>query len=124
MTDTRATLAGARRLQMVGFLKRSLEAPLLAPVRESYANGTPIPWVRVHSLPDYVFFNHSSHVNAGVSCVSCHGRVDQMIEVKQVEPLSMLWCLECHRNPAARIRRREFAANRISPPTDCSGCHR
>ena len=119
-------------------------SPLLAPVRESYANGTPIQWVRVHRLPDYVFFNHSSHVNAGVSCVSCHGRVDQMIEVKQVEPLNMLWCLDCHRNPAPRIRPREFvtklgwtpdrdpaaigreliAANRIAPPTDCSGCHR
>jgi hypothetical protein len=100
--------------------------------------------VRVHRLPDYVYFNHSAHVNAGVSCVSCHGRVDQMIEVKQVEPLNMLWCLDCHRNPAARIRPREFVtrlgwtpdrdpaaigrelidANRIAPPTDCSGCHR
>lgn len=119
-------------------------SPLLAPVRESYANGTPIAWVRVHRLPDFVYFNHSAHVNAGVSCVSCHGRVDQMIEVKQVEPLSMLWCLECHRNPATRIRPRELvtkmgwqpdrdpaeigreliAANRISPPTNCSGCHR
>jgi hypothetical protein len=116
----------------------------LAPVRESYANGTPIPWVRVHRLPDFVFFNHSAHVGAGVSCVSCHGRVDQMIEVKQVEPLNMAWCLECHRDPASRIRPREFvtrlgwkpdrdpaaigqelvAANRISPPTNCSGCHR
>ena len=103
-----------------------------------------MPWVRVHRLPDFVYFNHSAHVTSGVSCVSCHGRVDQMIEVKAVEPLNMAWCLDCHRNPAPRIRPREFvtdlawkpdrdpaeigrelvAANRIAPPTNCSGCHR
>jgi hypothetical protein len=116
----------------------------LAPVRESYAQGTPIPWVRVHRLPDFVYFNHSAHVAAGVSCVSCHGRVDQMIEVKQVQPLHMAWCLDCHRDPASRIRPPELVtkldwvperdpaeigreiirARGISPPTDCSGCHR
>ena len=120
------------------------ESPALAPVRESYATGRPIAWVRVHRLPDFVFFNHSAHVSAGVSCVSCHGRIDQMIEVKEVEPLNMAWCLDCHRNPAPRIRPRELvtklgwqpergalelgrelvAANRIAPPTNCSGCHR
>jgi hypothetical protein len=120
------------------------ESPLLRPVRESWAGGDPIPWVRVHQLPDYVYFNHAAHVSAGVSCVSCHGRVDQMVEVRQVEPLSMAWCLECHRNPAPSIRPREFvtrldwrpdgdpaetgrrlvAANQIQPPVNCSGCHR
>ena len=120
------------------------QSAALAPVRESYASGKPIPWVRVHRLPDFVFFNHSAHINAGVSCVSCHGRVDQMIEVKQVEPLNMAWCLDCHRNPAPKIRPRELvtnlgwtpdrdpveigralvARNQISPPTNCSGCHR
>ena len=65
------------------------QSPLLTRIRESYATGEPVPWVKVHKLPDYVYFNHSAHLSAGVSCVSCHGRVDQMIEVKQVQPLSM-----------------------------------
>ncbi len=120
------------------------QSALLEPVRESYATDKPIPWVRVHKLPDYVYFNHAAHLNAGVSCVSCHGRIDQMAEVRQVKPLSMAWCLECHRNPAANIRPREqvtnlawqpdrdpaeigrelIARNNIHPPTNCSGCHR
>ncbi len=120
------------------------DSPLLQPVRESYATGRPIPWVHIHKLPDYVYFNHSAHLSAGVSCVTCHGRVDQMIRVKQVEPLNMTWCMDCHRNPAPNIRPRELvtrldwkpdgdpveigrkliAANSIHPPTNCSGCHR
>lgn len=120
------------------------ESPLLAKVRASYKTGQPVEWVKIHKVPDYVFFNHSAHVNAGVSCVSCHGRVDQMIEVKQVQPLSMGWCVDCHRNPAARIRPTELVTNlawtpdrdpaeigreliaqkKIAPPVNCSGCHR
>ncbi len=120
------------------------QSPQLTLVRESYATGQPIPWVKVHRLPDYVYFNHQAHVTAGVSCVSCHGRVDQMIEVKQVQPLNMGWCLDCHRNPAANIRPVEYvtkldwtpdrdpveigreliAQKHIHPPTNCSGCHR
>lgn len=120
------------------------KSALLAPVREAYETGKPLEWVKVHSLPDYVYFNHSAHVTVGVSCVSCHGRVDQMAEVKQVEPLSMAWCLDCHRNPASRIRPPEFVtkldwqpqgdpaaygaqvikAKGINPPQSCSGCHR
>ena len=116
----------------------------LQKVRESYATGESIPWVKIHKLPDYVFFNHSAHVTAGVSCVSCHGRIDQMIEVKEVQPLNMAWCLECHRNPAPNLRPVEFvtklgwvpdrdpveigkeiiAAKHINPPQNCSGCHR
>jgi hypothetical protein len=120
------------------------QSELLQPVRDSYATGQPIPWVRIHKLPDYVYFNHQAHVGAGVSCLSCHGRVDQMAEVRQVKPLSMAWCLECHRNPAPNVRPRELvtkldwtpdrdpaeigreliAKNHIHPPTNCSGCHR
>jgi hypothetical protein len=120
------------------------DSPLLQPVRESYASGQPVPWVRIHRLPDYVYFNHASHVTAGVSCVSCHGRVDQMLEVRLVQPLSMAWCLDCHRNPASAVRPRGLvtkldwqpdrdpaqigrelvAANHIHPPVNCSGCHR
>lgn len=120
------------------------QSPRLAKVRESYASGTPIEWVRVHQLPDFVFFNHQAHVTAGVSCVSCHGRIDQMIEVKQLKPLNMAWCLDCHRNPAPNIRPVEHVTNLawtpdrdpaaigheimkargINPPQHCSGCHR
>ena len=80
------------------------KSPKLQIVRDSYASGEAIAWVKVHRLPDYVYFNHRAHVSVGVSCVSCHGRVDQMVEVRQVQPLSMAWCLECHRNPAPNIR--------------------
>lgn len=120
------------------------DSPLLQPVRDSYASGRPVEWVRVHRLPDYVYFSHRAHLAAGVSCVSCHGRIDQMAEVKQVKPLTMAWCLECHRDPAPNIRPRELvtkldwkpegdpaalgreliAKNDIHPPTNCSGCHR
>lgn len=120
------------------------QSPLLEPVRQSYATGQPIPWVKVHRLPDYVYFNHQVHVTAGVSCVSCHGRVDQMAEVMQMQPLTMAWCLDCHRNPAPNIRPAEFVtkldwtpegdpaelgmkiikAKGIKPPENCSGCHR
>jgi formate-dependent nitrite reductase cytochrome c552 subunit len=78
--------------------------PRLAIVRESAATGRPIPWVQVHITPDYVYFNHSVHVARGISCVECHGRVDQMDEVYHAKPFSMSFCLNCHRNPAAHIR--------------------
>ena len=76
----------------------------LALVRDSYATGKPIPWVQIHRMPDYVYFNHSVHVNRGVSCVECHGQINQMDEVGQAKPLNMTYCLECHRDPAARLR--------------------
>src|SRR3954471_18809482 len=76
----------------------------LAPVRASAKNGTPIPWVQIHKLPDYAYFNHSVHVNRGVSCVECHGRVDKMDEVFHAQPFSMSFCLDCHRDPAAKVR--------------------
>lgn len=80
-------------------------SPLLEPVRRSWATSTPIPWQRVHNLPDFVFFNHAIHVNRGIGCVVCHGRVDRMPRVYQVAPLTMGWCLDCHRFP------RDFLAN-------------
>ncbi len=78
--------------------------PKLALVRESASTGKPIPWVQIHKTPDYVYFNHSVHVNRGVSCVECHGQVNQMDEVRHAKPLSMAFCLECHRDPASRLR--------------------
>jgi hypothetical protein len=76
----------------------------LALVRESATTGEPIPWVQIHKMPDYVYFNHSAHVNRGVSCVECHGRIDLMDEVYHKKPLSMSYCLNCHRDPAGRVR--------------------
>ena len=78
--------------------------PRLSLVRESAATGKPIPWVQVHKVPDYVYFNHSVHVNRGVSCVHCHGQVNKMDEVRHEKSLSMTFCLDCHRNPAPNLR--------------------
>jgi Cytochrome c7 and related cytochrome c len=79
-------------------------AQLLEPVRSSWNTGKSIPWTRVHDLPDYVFFNHEIHVNKGVGCESCHGRVDEMPLMYQQNTLQMEWCLDCHRNPAKNLR--------------------
>lgn len=111
-------------------------------IRDSYENDEPIEWVRVHNLPDYSYFDHSIHVNVGVGCESCHGRVDRMEVITQKEPLSMSWCLDCHRAPEEHLRPvqevttmgyepenqqeqgRELVAKRnINPPTDCQSCH-
>jgi hypothetical protein len=118
----------------------------LAPLRASYATGRSVEWIKVHDLADFVYFNHSAHVRRGVGCVECHGRIDTMEVVHQVERLSMGWCLECHRNPDTHLRPPELvtqmdwnppggqtradygrklrADNRINPPQDCSSCHR
>ena len=78
--------------------------PRLALVRESAASGKPIPWVQIHKVPDFVYFNHSVHVNRGISCVECHGQINQMEEVYHARELSMSFCLTCHRDPAAKVR--------------------
>jgi hypothetical protein len=123
--------------------KVKTESPKLALLRERAADDRPIPWVRVHSLPDHVYFDHSAHVTAGVGCSSCHGRVDQMARVVQKAPLTMGWCLSCHRDPAPSLRAatemtkmdwqppavaaaeaRTSNGRLARPPVHCSGCHR
>lgn len=119
------------------------DSPKLAKVRESWNTGKPIEWVNVHMLPEYAKFPHHSHLNAGVGCVECHGRVDQMAVVTQTQPLSMGWCLECHRNPAPHLRPKDEITNMaydakaagydpaqdphrtmaVEPPEHCSACH-
>ena len=79
-------------------------AQLLEPVRASWATGQSLPWTRVHDLPDYVYFSHEIHVNKGMGCSTCHGRVDQMPLMYAENTLQMEWCLDCHRNPAKNIR--------------------
>ena len=119
------------------------ESLKLVRVRQSWATGEPIEWVKVHHVPDYAHFSHAIHVNNGVGCETCHGRIDQMEVVAQQEPLSMGWCLECHRQPELWLRpnneittmgyvqpadfiERNLERVRmegIEPPTSCSACH-
>jgi hypothetical protein len=80
------------------------DSPYLEPVRASFRTGEPIVWNRVHRVPDYVYFNHSIHVNKGVGCETCHGRVDQMPLIRRVATLEMQWCVDCHRNPLPNLR--------------------
>ena len=95
------------------------DAPVLAPVRESWATGKPLRWNRVHDLPDYVYFNHSIHVQKGVACVTCHGRVDQMPLMAKQHTLYMRWCVDCHRAPEKYLRPREQVFNmRYEPPVN------
>jgi len=121
------------------------DAPVLEPVRESWATGKPLHWTRVHQLPDYVFFNHSIHIKNGVACQSCHGRVDEMPLMAKSENLMMRWCLNCHHSPENRLRPpgEVFAMKDVNEPErdldprrallsksqtvrleDCSTCHR
>ena len=87
------------------------DSPMLAPVRESLAKNEPIRWNLVHDLPDYAYFNHAIHVNKGVGCASCHGRVDQMPLIWKHAPLTMEWCLSCHREPERHLRPKEEIFN-------------
>jgi hypothetical protein len=93
-------------------------ASMLEPVRQSYATGKPLVWTRVHRLPDFVHFNHSIHVNKGVGCASCHGRIDKMPLTYQASPLTMDWCISCHRNPEKFVRPRDQVFNMAYEPSD------
>ncbi len=119
-------------------------SPFLEPVRASLRDDRPLRWLRVHDLPDFVYFNHSVHVKKGVGCATCHGRVDKMPLMYQENTLQMEWCLDCHRNPEKYVRPREavfqmdyepstdqIALGRrlvkeydIQSLTSCSTCHR
>lgn len=121
-----------------------VNSPSLEPVRESFRSGRSIEWTRVHDLPDFAYFNHSIHVNKGVGCSTCHGRVDRMPLVWQEKSLHMEWCVDCHRHPEQYVRPREEVFNmeyqpppdqtalglqlvkeyRIQSLTSCSTCHR
>lgn len=119
----------------------------LEPVRQAYSTDTSIRWVKVHRLPDYVYFNHSIHISKGVGCSTCHGQVNQMPLMFQASNLEMQWCLDCHRHPENALRPRDQVFNmdwkapanqaeigkklmverKVLPPaqlTSCSTCHR
>jgi hypothetical protein len=94
-------------------------APPLEPVRESYRTGKSIQWTRVHDLPQFVYFDHSIHIHQGVGCAECHGRIDQMPLTYQAAPLTMQWCLNCHRNPEMHVRPRDRVFDMdYNPPHD------
>jgi hypothetical protein len=100
------------------------EAPMLQPVRQSLATGTPLKWNRVNDLPDFVYFNHSIHVAKGIGCSTCHGRIDQMPLTRRAQTLYMQWCLECHRAPQNFVRPRSEIYNmawRAPPDQDSLG---
>jgi hypothetical protein len=94
------------------------KSPYLSEVRQALFQDRPIAWVRVHNLPDFVYFNHSIHVNTGVGCVTCHDRVDQMGAIEQVAPLTMAWCLDCHRNPEPNLRPAEAITSMTWKPPE------
>jgi hypothetical protein len=96
-----------------------VDSPMLEPVRASFRTNRSIRWIKVHDLPDFVYFNHSIHVNKGVGCVSCHGRIDLMNLTWQENSMQMEWCLNCHRHPEQYLRPREQVFNMTwTPPTD------
>ena len=121
------------------------DADVLKPLHESARTGIPIAWQRVHTLPDFVFFDHSVHVAKGVACYECHGRIDQMPLTWRAQPLQMQWCLGCHRDPTPHLHAHQDVFRMPPPPvsaqdsqqlaqlmhlesrqrlTDCSTCHR
>jgi len=95
------------------------EAPMLAPVRDSWDSGKPLNWTRVNDLPDFVYFNHSIHVNKGIGCVTCHGQVDDMPLMMKAQTLHMKWCLQCHKAPEKFIRPQDKVTDmRWTPETN------
>ena len=142
----RASQFGIRHFCTIGLNPKEANNPKLAAVRESWQSGNPVDWVKIHQVPDFAYFNHSVHVNRGISCVSCHGQVNHMDVVYQKEPLSMGWCLNCHRHPENNLRpvsqvfnldwkpgtgqsQEQFGLDlkkqwNINPPQTCEGCHR
>lgn len=96
-----------------------VDAPMLQPVRHSLATQQPLRWARVNQVPDFVFFNHSIHVQKGIGCSTCHGRVDQMPLTWKAHSLYMRWCLDCHEAPEKQIRPKDQIFNmQWQPPAD------
>jgi len=98
------------------------DKPEIILLKQYFDEGKPIPWKRIHRVPEYAYFNHSVHVNKGIDCASCHGPVEQMDIVKQVHPFTMGACLDCHRNPNERMP--EIKIKVEMGPENCNACHR
>jgi hypothetical protein len=106
------------------------DSPYIKQITQAYVEGKPIEWVRVHELPDYVYFPHKRHVAKGVSCQTCHGQVQEMDRVSQFAPLTMGWCMECHRGQTTpKNVLQKIYPNMKDPhgpvaPVNCSTCHK
>jgi predicted CXXCH cytochrome family protein len=96
--------------------------PQIQKLTEYYERNIPIPWARIHKVPDYAYFNHSVHVNRGIDCAVCHGDVRNMEIVKQTKPFTMGDCLSCHRHPEKYMPQLATMVNK--GPEHCSACHR
>lgn len=124
-----------------------VNSPMLQPVRASYASGKSLEWLRVNALPDFVYFNHSIHINKGIGCTTCHGPMGDMPITYRANTLYMSWCTNCHKHPEKYVRpRSEVFSATYQPPanqeelglklmkeykiknaaliTDCYTCHR
>lgn len=105
------------------------DSPLIQKLTKAYNSNTPIEWVRVHELPDYVYFPHKRHVAMGLACETCHGDVKKMARIEQFAPLTMGWCMECHRGQTtprqvlAKVYPHEKDPHGHVAPTNCSTCH-
>lgn len=88
------------------------ESPWIQKLTQMHDNNQPVQWINVHVLPDFVYFNHQRHIQRGVTCDTCHGNIANMEKVEQVAPLTMGWCINCHRKPENQA------------PTNCNTCHR
>lgn len=97
------------------------DRPEIVKLRQYFDSGKPIPWKRIHKVPEYAYFNHSVHVNRGIDCISCHGDIKQMEKVAQVKPWTMTACLDCHRDPKKYV---PYVSNLKRGPENCWACHR
>lgn len=131
-TDCKYCHFGAERSRHAGVPPESVcmnchrevkkDAPDIVKLTAAYNANEPIAWNRVHRLPDFVWFSHQNHVAAGLECQTCHGPVQQMVRVEQQETMTMGWCVQCHRDTVAEGAQHDGRA--LTPPTDCSACHR
>ncbi len=108
-----------RAPRLPGALKNLYDALGLNEKLESVRPPHPIAWVKVHNLPDFVYFDHRAHVRAGVACQKCHGPVESMERIRQVEDLSMGWCVNCHRE----VNHTGVASKKVHASIDCATCH-
>lgn len=100
------------------------DKPEIIKLKKYYDEGKPLPWKRIHQVPDYAYFNHSVHVNKGIECERCHGDVAQMEKVEQVKGFTMTACLDCHRNPHEKIVNAGDLEKINNGPENCAACHR
>ena len=121
VTKGRHALVPATNICMNCHSLAAKDKPEIIKLTQYYQENKPIPWKRIHKVPEYAYFNHSVHVNKGIDCESCHGNIREMEVVKQIKPFTMTACLECHREPEKYV---PYVAEIKAGPENCSACHR